>query len=63
MSIFSLQQDRGEITVSATLPVPANIVNPANISFVAFLTKASDNIAINARAAHANESQSFQENP
>lgn len=51
------------VTRNFSIPVPANIANPANISFVAFLTKASDNIAINARAAHANENQSFQENP
>lgn len=51
------------VTRNFSVPVPANIANPANISFVAFLTKASDNIAINARAAHANENQSFQENP
>lgn len=51
------------VTRNFSIPVPANIANPANISFVAFLTKGSDNIAINARAAHANENQSFQENP
>ncbi|MEN9336400.1 MAG: hypothetical protein RLZZ500_1387 [Bacteroidota bacterium] len=51
------------VTRNFSIPVPSNIANPNNISFVAFLTKASDNIAINARAAHANESQAFQENP
>ena len=45
-----------------SIPIPANVANPANISFVAFLV-GDDNIAINARAAEANESQEFEENP
>jgi hypothetical protein len=45
-----------------TIPVPLNIANPANISFVAFLV-GPDNVAINSRASHANESQQFEENP
>ena len=45
-----------------TIPVPSNIANPANISFVAFLV-GPDNVAINSRASHANESQQFEENP
>lgn len=44
------------------LAVPANIANPNNISFVAFVTDAN-NVALNARAAKANEDQNFQENP
>jgi hypothetical protein len=45
-----------------SIPVPSNIANAANINFVAFLV-GEDNIAINARASHANENQEFEENP
>lgn len=45
-----------------TIPVPSNIADAANINFVAFLI-GEDNIAINARASHANENQEFEENP
>jgi hypothetical protein len=45
-----------------SIPIPANVANPANINFVAFLV-GDDNIALNARAAEANESQEFEENP
>jgi hypothetical protein len=38
-------------------------INPENISFVAFVIRADDNKAINARASHANENQNFQVNP
>lgn len=61
------------ITKKFILPIPTvtsppnftNIpqINPQNISFVAFVTRAEDNKAINARAAHANENQDFQINP
>lgn len=44
------------------IPVPSNIANADNISFVAFVTDANNN-ALNARAAEANENQTFQENP
>lgn len=50
------------ITKSFSIPVPANIENPDNLNFVAFLV-GSNNISINARSAHANENQAFQENP
>ena len=45
-----------------TFPVPANIANADNISFVAFLVGA-DNKAINARESHINENQQFEINP
>ena len=45
-----------------SIPIPANVANPTNISFVAFLV-GDDNVALNARAAEANESQEFEENP
>ncbi|MEY2922080.1 MAG: hypothetical protein RL108_702 [Bacteroidota bacterium] len=51
-----------EIVQPFTLPIPANISNPANISFAAFIV-GSDNKVLNARAALANENQSFQINP
>lgn len=44
------------------IPIPSNIANANNISFVAFVTDANNN-ALNARAADANENQTFQENP
>jgi len=49
-------------TKNFTIPVPSNIADAANINFVAFLI-GEDNIAINARASHANENQEFEENP
>ena len=49
-------------TKNFTIPVPSNIANADNINFVAFLV-GEDNIAINARASHANENQEFEENP
>lgn len=50
------------LTKNFSIPIPSNIANPANISFVAFLV-GEDNKAINARASYANESQQFEENP
>lgn len=50
------------ITKTFSIPVPANVANAANINFVAFLV-GEDNIAINSRAAEANEAQEFEENP
>ena len=50
------------VTKSFSFPIPANISNSANISFAAFLV-GSDNAVINARAAIANENQSFEQNP
>ena len=49
-------------TKNFTIPVPSNIANAANINFVAFLV-GEDNVAINSRAAEANEAQEFEENP
>ena len=50
------------LTKNFTIPVPSNIANPANISFVAFLV-GPDNVAINSRASHVTEDQLFEENP
>ena len=50
------------VQVMVSIPVPSNIANADNINFVAFLV-GEDNIAINARASHANENQEFEENP
>ena len=45
-----------------SIPIPSNIENLNNISFVAFLV-GEDNYAINTRASMANENQEFEENP
>lgn len=50
------------VTKSFSIPVPTNVSNAANISFVAFVVGA-DNTAINARASHAGENQNFEVNP
>jgi len=50
------------ITKSFSIPVPANIENASNISFVAFVV-GSDNKSLNARAANINENQEFEINP
>ncbi|UPT72203.1 MAG: Omp28-related outer membrane protein [Flavobacterium sp. JAD_PAG50586_2] len=50
------------ITKSFSFPIPANFLNPENISFVAMIVNA-DNLALNARAAEKNENQSFEQNP
>ncbi|WP_395064434.1 Omp28-related outer membrane protein [Flavobacterium sp.] len=50
------------ITKNFSIPIPSNIANPTNISFVAFLV-GSDNKALNARASKANENQTFEINP
>lgn len=50
------------VTKNFSIPIPTNVSNAANISFVAFVV-GSDNKALNARAAHANENQSFEINP
>lgn len=55
--------DNGEtITKTFSIPIPANISNSANISFVAFVVGA-DNKALNSRASKANENQEFEVNP
>jgi hypothetical protein len=50
------------ITRNFTIPIPTNITNTENISFVAFVVDENNN-AINVRASHANENQDFEENP
>lgn len=49
------------ITKSFSIPVPSNIVNVDNVNFVAFLVDANNN-AINARASHIGQNQTFEEN-
>jgi hypothetical protein len=51
------------MTPPSNFPNVSPNINPQNISFVAFVTRGEDNKAINAREAHANESQDFQLNP
>ena len=50
------------VTKSFSMPIPANVSNSANISFVAFVVGA-DNKALNSRASLANENQQFEVNP
>ncbi|SCY60639.1 Outer membrane protein Omp28 [Flavobacterium caeni] len=50
------------VTTSFSVPVPADVSNAENMSFVAMVVDAN-NQAINARSAYPNESQAFQENP
>lgn len=50
------------VTRNFTVPIPADILNKANMSFVAIVTDAN-NYALNSRAAKPNEDQAFQENP
>ncbi len=50
------------VTTSFSVPVPADVTDVQNMSFVAIVTDAANN-AINSRAAHPNETQAFQENP
>ena len=50
------------VTKNFTIPIPSTIANPDNISFVAFLVGA-DNQVLNVRAADSNESQVFEVNP
>jgi len=50
-----------QLTKSFSLPVPANISNPDNISFAAFIVQ-QDNSALNSRHANINENQTFQQN-
>ena len=50
------------ITKNFSIPIPTNISNQDNISFVAFII-GSDNGALNARASKANENQNFEINP
>jgi hypothetical protein len=48
-------------TRSFSVPVPANIANANNIEFVAFVTDATTNKAINSRKAELGEEQEFEE--
>jgi len=48
-------------TKSFSVPIPSNIANAENISFVAIITDANNN-ALNSRASKSNEDQAFQEN-
>ena len=50
------------VTTNFSVPVPANIANSENLSFVAIVTDVNNN-AINSRDAKPNEDQAFQENP
>lgn len=50
------------VSTHFALPVPTNISNADNISFVAFIVD-STNKVINVRAIEGNESQSLEENP
>lgn len=50
------------VTKSYSIPMPASVSNPDNISFVAILVNAN-NVALNARAAEKNEVQTFEQNP
>lgn len=49
------------ITQNFTIPVPSNIANVNNISFVAFVVDSTGR-AINVRGAEPNITQTFQEN-
>ena len=52
----------GEVfTKSFSVPIPSNVANAENLSFVAIVTDANNN-AINSRASKPNEDQAFQEN-
>ncbi len=50
------------ITKNFSVPLPANISNVANMSFVAFVI-GTDKKAINVRAAATGEDQTFEQNP
>ncbi len=50
------------IEKSFNVPVPANVSNPNNLSFVAFVVD-ENNLVINARLINANETQAFEQNP
>ena len=50
------------VSKNFSIPIPANVANSENLSFVAIITDAENN-ALNSRAAYANETQAFEENP
>lgn len=49
------------VSTNFSVPIPANITNADNISFVAFVVDANNNV-INVRAAEGNEDQTFEQN-
>lgn len=51
-----------ETKTSYSVPVPANVSNKDNLSFVAFVVD-ENNLVINARLIEANETQTFEQNP
>jgi hypothetical protein len=51
-----------ETKISYSVPVPANVSNKDNLSFVAFVVD-ENNLVINARLIEANETQTFEQNP
>jgi hypothetical protein len=50
------------VTKSFSAPIPANVSNASNISFVAMIVD-ENNTVINSRAFGANENQTFEQNP
>lgn len=50
------------VTTNFSVPIPANISNPENMTFVAMVVDAN-NYSLNARESHPNENQEFQQNP
>ena len=51
-----------ETRISYSVPVPANVSNSNNLSFVAFVVD-ENNLVINARLIESNETQTFEQNP
>jgi hypothetical protein len=51
-----------ETRISYSVPVPANVSNSNNLSFVAFVVD-ENNLVINARLIESNETQAFEQNP
>ena len=50
------------VTTNFSVTLPSNISNADNISYVAFVVDANNNV-INVRSAESNEDQTFEENP
>ena len=50
------------VTSNFSIPIPSNVSNSENISFVAFVVEENNNV-LNVRSAETNENQTFQENP
>ena len=51
-----------ETKISYSVPVPTNVSNSNNLSFVAFVVD-ENNLVINARLIESNETQAFEQNP